>query len=290
LYSVVAVCADGEHTSLSADVSHVSTVEAFGELGDGLVVDFSVLLNITRVNFKNVQSVSLVREGNFDFTIKTSGSQEGGIKHIWPVSGHHTLDSAQVLETVKLVQQLHEGTLDFTIGRGAIRETLGADGIDFIHEDDARLVIFGVGKHFSNHTGTLSDVLIHDGGGHHFQKLAVHLASEGSSKEGFASARRTVEKDSLRGLNSNSLEKLRVGEREFNRLAQVTNLIGEASDISILNITGVFSGHAVDGRVDFSRENAHDSVSSYIESASAASLKQSSVNFRSAANNIAGPT
>ena len=42
-----------------------------------------------------------------------------------------------------------------------------SDGVNFVHEDDARLMIFGVVEHLSNQTRRLADVFVNDGARHH---------------------------------------------------------------------------------------------------------------------------
>jgi len=242
------------------------------------------------VNFKNVKSVSFIRERDFNFTVKTTRSQKCGIQSIRSVGCHHTLDSAEVFETIKLIQKLHKGTLDFSISRRAFSETLSSDSIDFIHKDDTGLVIFGISEHFSDNTGTLSDVLVDDGGGNNFEELTVHLTGKSSSQKSLSSTRWSIKQNTLRRLDSYSFKQLRVCEREFNSLAQVANLTSKTTNISILNITGIFGRHTMDSRINFSRENAHNRVSCNVESTSNSRLKKVLVNFRSATNDIAGST
>ena len=48
------------------------------------------------------------------------------------------------------------------------------DGVDLVHEDDAGLVVAGVVEHLSDESGTLPNVLIHDGAGHHLETNHTH--------------------------------------------------------------------------------------------------------------------
>ena len=67
------------------------------------------------------------------------------------------------VETVHLVEQLHQGPLDLAIRAGSLAETPSADGVNLVHEDDARLVVPGVVEHLPDQPGALSYVLVHDG-------------------------------------------------------------------------------------------------------------------------------
>lgn len=43
------------------------------------------------------------------------------------------------------------------------------DGIDLIHEDDARLMVPRIVEHFSDQPRTFTDVLVYNGAGHHLR-------------------------------------------------------------------------------------------------------------------------
>lgn len=51
------------------------------------------------------------------------------------------------------------------------------NGVDFVHEDDAGLMVARETEHFSNQSRALADVLVHDGTGDH---LATTVKSSGS--------------------------------------------------------------------------------------------------------------
>lgn len=52
------------------------------------------------------------------------------------------------------------------------------DGINLIHEDNAWLVIPSIVEHLSDEPGTLTDVLVYDGAGHHLQHNERHELGE----------------------------------------------------------------------------------------------------------------
>jgi hypothetical protein len=55
LYDVLALGADGEEASLSADVAQISSVEGVGELHHRLVVHLAVLRDRRRVDLQDLQ-------------------------------------------------------------------------------------------------------------------------------------------------------------------------------------------------------------------------------------------
>lgn len=74
-----------------------------------------------------------------------------------------TLYLANHVKAIQLTQQLHQGTLNFPVGTGAFAESSPSNGINFIHEDDARLVLLCIAEHLSDQPRTLPDVLVHNG-------------------------------------------------------------------------------------------------------------------------------
>ena len=112
---IITLGTDSKHASLCADVAHIGTIELITNLSDGLEIDLTMLLDVLAVDAEDVETASLVRERNLDFTIKTSGSEQGRIEDVGPVGRHDALDSAKIFETIKAVEELHQGTLDLTI-------------------------------------------------------------------------------------------------------------------------------------------------------------------------------
>jgi len=112
---VVTLGANRKHAGLSAYIAHISAVEVFADLSDGLEVDFAMLLNRLAVNAQDVKAASFSRERDLNLSVETTRSQQSRVEHVRSVSRHHALNSAQVLEAVQAVEQLHERALNFTI-------------------------------------------------------------------------------------------------------------------------------------------------------------------------------
>lgn len=102
------------------------------------------------MNFQNVKASLLIGQRNLDLTIHTARSQQSRVKLIRSVSRHDALNLTEVIKAVELVEKLHERTLNFTISRGTVIESLTTDSVDLINKDDARLVFFGESEHLSD--------------------------------------------------------------------------------------------------------------------------------------------
>jgi len=132
LDDVVALDADGEHAGLRAHVAQVSAVEPVGQLHHGLVVDVAVLGDAAGVNLENLESRRLVWQRDLDLSVESSGPQQRRVERVGSVGCHHHLHLSEVVEPVKLVEQLHQRALDLAIGGRALAEAATADGVDLV--------------------------------------------------------------------------------------------------------------------------------------------------------------
>jgi len=114
--NIVAFCANSKHAGFCADIPHISPIEIIADLGHGFEINLSILLNVLAMNFDDVEAGGLVGQRDLNFPIKTSRSQQSRVKNVRSVGGHDHFDLTQILETIKLVKELHECSLDFTIG------------------------------------------------------------------------------------------------------------------------------------------------------------------------------
>ena len=80
------------------------------------------------------------------------------------------------------------------------------------------------------------------------------MTSHSPSQKRLSSARRSVEKASLRRSDADALEELRVEQRKFDDLPEFPDLLAEATDLGVGNVSGVLVGHVVDERIDLTGE------------------------------------
>lgn len=66
------------------------------------------------------------------------------------------LDGRLLIESVHLIEQLKQDTLNFAIRPGLRVKSLRRDGIDLIDKDDTRRVLASESEDISNHSGTLA--------------------------------------------------------------------------------------------------------------------------------------
>ena len=95
------------------------------------VKETSCHVHLSRVNSHDFKARLFVRMGHFDAPINTTGANEGLVKDVEPVGGHHDLDVGGGFETVKLIQKLQHCALHFTITTTSTTVTTrGTDGIN----------------------------------------------------------------------------------------------------------------------------------------------------------------
>lgn len=148
--AIVSVLADGEHSRLSADISQVSTIEFFANLGNGLEVEVSSDGNRFRMNFQDLLPGGFIGKRDFNLAIESSRSKKGGIEDVWSIGGHYNFDTAELIESVKLIEKFHQSSLDFSVCGVTLAEPPSSDSVDFVHEDNAGFVISSVSEHLSN--------------------------------------------------------------------------------------------------------------------------------------------
>merc|ERR1711871_561509 len=111
-----------------------------------------------RMDLEDLEPATLVRQRDLDLAVEPARTEECRVEHIRPVGCHDHLDPPELVEPVKLVEQLHKCTLDLTIGGRAFGETAATDRIDLVHENDAWLVILRIPEHLADDACTLTDV------------------------------------------------------------------------------------------------------------------------------------
>ena len=152
------------NSRLRNHIPQVRPVKLVTHLHHALIVNLPLRLHAAGVDLQNLKPPHLVRQRNLNLAVQPAGPQQRRVERVRSVRGHDDLRLAEVVETVELVEQLHERALDLAVGRGALRKAPAADGVDLVHEDDARLVLLGVAEHLADEPGGLADIFVDDGG------------------------------------------------------------------------------------------------------------------------------
>lgn len=64
-----------------------------------------------------------------------------------------------------------------------LRKAAATNGVNFIHENDARLVVAGISEHFTDHSRALPNVFVHNCTRHHLRDRKVKVRVRERKKE-----------------------------------------------------------------------------------------------------------
>src|SRR5205814_9716520 len=86
------------------------------------------------------------------------------------------------------------------------------DGVDLVHEDDARAVLLGLLEQVAHARGADAHEHLHEVRAGDREERDARLTRDRAGEQGLAGARRAVEQDALRDARAEGLELLRVCE------------------------------------------------------------------------------
>ena len=82
------------------------------------------------MDLEDVQSTGLVRQWDLNLSVESTWPQECRIESVEPIRGYDGLNLSKIIESIKLVQQLHECSLDFTVGTRKIQDIRSLPVVD----------------------------------------------------------------------------------------------------------------------------------------------------------------
>ena len=136
-----------------------------------------------------------------------------------PIGGRNDFNHVVGRESIELIEQFAERSLDLSLPRLVAAFTLGTDCVQFVdkNNDACRIAVvelfLGELERVSHHLRTITDVHLHELGAGQFEKGSVGLSCAGPSQEGLAGARGTVKEDALGWSDADGLEHIIVRHR-----------------------------------------------------------------------------
>mmetsp|Transcript_92954 Transcript_92954/g.259771 ORF Transcript_92954/g.259771 Transcript_92954/m.259771 type:complete len:270 (-) Transcript_92954:430-1239(-) len=184
----------------------------------------------------DIENVALrlgVRKGEFDLTIDSTGTNQGGIERFNAIGCHDDLDITTFIEPVQLIQEFQHRTLNFfcSTTRGLV--TLGTHRINLINKDNGRTEIISDSKELTNQLGPVSKVLLNQFGSHHAQKGGRGLVRDSLGQQGLACTWFSVQNDSFRRFDSDIFVEFGVSQREFHCLLDLLDLFLQATNVCV---------------------------------------------------------
>lgn len=95
------------------------------------------------------------------------------VLHNLPVGGHQDFNISTGVKSIQLINQFQHGSLHLIITTCTIIKSGSSNSINFIKKDDACFLCASHFKEFSNHTGSLTDILLNQFGTDDSDKCSV---------------------------------------------------------------------------------------------------------------------
>ena len=134
--------------------------------------DVRIELHVFDVNFEDLFAPADVGSIDEDMAIKAAGPQERGVERLGTVRGRHDDDAVVGTEAVHFDEQGIERLLAFVVAAHQAVAAALAERVEFIDEDDARRLGFGLLEHVANAGGADAD--------EHFDKVRTRQAKNGT--------------------------------------------------------------------------------------------------------------
>ena len=216
------------------------------------------------MDLEDLETAIAVRHADLDLAVEPSGTAQRRIERVRAVRCADDDDLPAGLETVHEGEELGDDTsLDLAGDLVPLRR----DRVDLVDEDDARRVLFGLLEHVPEVLLALTVELRHDFGARDGMEVRVRLRGDGFREERLPGPGRAVQQHALRGLDAESLEQLRVAERELDHLADLADLLPEPPDVLVVDLRDFrfLLFHRLLGDLDVRRRFHEDRVGPRLE-------------------------
>ena len=201
-------------------VSQVSTGEAGRTASNNRWLNVVRYWHLTHVHFKNLFTTTDVWQTNHHLTVKTTGAQQGRVKHVGTVSCRNHNNTVVCFKAIHLDQQLVQGLLTLIMATAHTGTTVTTHSINLVDKDDARCLLFGLFEHVTNPRSThthehLYEVRTGDG-----EKRYFSFAGNRFGNQGFTSSRWANHQHTSGNTAAQTLELARIFQ-EVNQLLYI---------------------------------------------------------------------
>mmetsp|Transcript_32410 Transcript_32410/g.64337 ORF Transcript_32410/g.64337 Transcript_32410/m.64337 type:complete len:417 (+) Transcript_32410:261-1511(+) len=255
LSHVDAPLSECKHSGLRAHSLVLCPRAPMHERGDFPQVDSPHQVHFTGMDPQNLQTCLFARVRKFNFPVDAPRAEERIVENVNAVRSHDHLNVLSRLESVQLVQEFQHRPLHLRVPPLLPLLPLTADGVYLVHEDDRRRVLSSHDEKLSNHSGPFPDIFLNQLTSRHANEATVCVMSHSTSKEGLAGPWGSIEQHSLRLLNSQSVEDLRVFDGELDDLLHLLHLLLQPSDHLVSRVGDLLDFHEGHQRIDLGGQN-----------------------------------
>jgi hypothetical protein len=183
------------------------------------------------VDLQDLRAALAIGTIDDDLAIEAARTQQRRIEDVGTVGGRDQDDVVLHLEAVHLDEQLVERLLALVVTAAQAGAAMAADGIDLVHEDDARRVLLGLLKQIAHARGADADKHLDEVRARDREERHTRLAGDRTGQQRLAGARRPVEQHPLGNPRAQRLELLGV-LKELLDLMQLLNRLIHPRDIA----------------------------------------------------------
>src|SRR5438270_5861170 len=230
LFDDLLAAARCEERGLVDEVREVGAREARRAGRERLEVDLRRERLALRVHLEDAAAADAVGPVDDDLPVETARSQEGGIEDVRPVRGGDQDDVVLHLEAVHLDEQLVERLLALVVTSAETGPTVAADGVDLVHEDDARRRLLRLLEQVADARGADADEHLDEVRAGDGEERHTRLARDGTREQRLTGARRPVKEHTFWDARAERLELLRVLEELLDLLQLLDGLV-DAGDV-----------------------------------------------------------
>src|SRR5579884_1802516 len=208
----------GEQRALVEHVGEVGAGETGGLARQIVQGDIFGQRLALRVDFQDGETPANIGLVQHDLAVEATGAQQSGVEDIWPVGGGDDDNVGILLEAIHLDEQLIERLLALIVAAQAGIIALAANGIDFVDEDDAGRVVFGLFEEVAHARCANADEHLDKFRAAHAIEGDIGLAGHRTGDKRFARAGRADEQHPFGNTSAHAGETFRVLEKFDNLL------------------------------------------------------------------------
>ncbi len=209
-----------QNGGLVYQVGEISTAEAGGLPGNDPQIDCGIQRFAPGMNLQYRLASVDVRLVQDDTAVKPPRAQERRVQNVRPVGGRKDDDVGIGVKAVHLREYLVQGLFPLIMSSTESRTTMAAHGIDFIDENYAGGVAFGLVEEVSNPSRTNADEHLHELATAYGEEGHSGLTGDRPAEERLPRPRRPDEEHPSRDTSPNG-KKLFSIRQEFNNLPEL---------------------------------------------------------------------
>ncbi len=178
-----------------------------------------------RVHLEDLAAADPVGPVDDDLPVEAPGAQQRRVEDVGPVRGRDEDDVVLQLEAVHLDEQLVQRLLALVVATAQTGAAVATDGVDLVHEDDARRRLLRLLEQVAHTAGADADEHLDEVRAGDGEERHARLAGDRAREQRLARAGRPVEQHALGDARAERLELLRVLEELLDLLELLDGLV-----------------------------------------------------------------